>query len=388
MNKKWLTFITAALLALFLVACNGEDLSETIEDVADQVGEVADNVAENAEEISEAVEETVEEASDMAEEVMSDGPIVASGAGFIDRALAGEFEGTTVTMLGPVTDEDEVKLNATVAEFEAATGIDLVYEGTKEFEAIVTTRVEGGDAPDIVDFPQPGLLANFVRAGHVVDLNDQFPAGYLEDQYIQSWLDMATIEGEMAGVWHRVFGKSQVWYPKAAWDEAGYPIPETFDELVEVMDMIVADGDTPWCIGIESGAATGWTATDWTEEMMLRTTSLENYDAWVAGELPFDSPEVKGAIEAWSNIWFNDDYVRGGREQIATTFFGDSPNGMFEDPPKCWMHKQGSFITSFFTEGVEAGVDFDFFYLPPIGCLLYTSPSPRDKRQSRMPSSA
>ena len=235
MNKKWLTFVTAALLALFLVACNGEDLSTTIEDVAEQVGEVADEVAENAEEISEAVEETVEEAADMAEEVMSDGPIVAGGAGFIDRALAGEFEGTTVTMLGPVTDEDEVKLNATVAEFEAATGIDLVYEGTKEFEAIVTTRVEGGDAPDIVDFPQPGLLANFVRAGHVVDLNDHFPAGYLEDQYIQSWLDMATIEGEMAGVWHRVFGKSQVWYPKAAWDEAGYPIPETFDELVEVM---------------------------------------------------------------------------------------------------------------------------------------------------------
>ena len=65
--------------------------------------------------------------------------LLDDGAGFIDRALAGEFAGTTVTMLGPITDEDEVKLNATVAEFEAATGIDLVYEGTKEFEAIVTT---------------------------------------------------------------------------------------------------------------------------------------------------------------------------------------------------------------------------------------------------------
>ena len=133
------------------------------------------------------------------------------------------------------------------------------------------------------------------------------------------------------------------------------------------MDMIVSDGDTPWCIGIESGAATGWAATDWTEEMMLRTTSLENYDAWVAGDLPFNSPEVTAAIEAWSDIWFNDDYVFGGREQIATTFFGDSPAAMFEDPPKCWMHKQGSFITSFFPEGNEAGVDYDFFYLPPIG---------------------
>ena len=47
---------------------------------------------------------------------------------------------------------------------------------------------------------------------------------------------------------------------------------------------IADDGDPAWCIGIESGAATGWAATDWTEEMMLRTTSLENYDAWVAGD--------------------------------------------------------------------------------------------------------
>ena len=30
----------------------------------------------------------------------------------------------------------------------------------------------------------------------------------------------------------------------------------------------------------------------------------------------------------------------------------------------------------------------DNFFPPPYLCLLYTSPSPRDKRQSRMPSSA
>src|SRR3972149_1989316 len=84
-------------------------------------------------------------------------------------------------------------------------------------------------------------------------------------------------------------------------------------------------------------AATGWPATDWTEEMMLRTTSLENYDAWVAGTLPFDSPEVKQAIETWSELWFNDAFVNGGRPSLASTLFGDAPRPMFDDPPKCWM---------------------------------------------------
>ena len=106
--------------------------------------------------------------------------------------------------------------------------------------------------------------------------------------------------------------------------------------------------------------------TDWIEDVMLRTTSLENYDKWVAGELKFNSPEVKKALSYITAIWFNDAYVYGGRESIPTTFFGDAPTPMFDSPPKCWLHRQGNFITSFFPEGKEAGVDYDFFYLPPI----------------------
>jgi alpha-glucoside transport system substrate-binding protein len=188
--------------------------------------------------------------------------------------------------------------------------------------------------------------------------------------YIQSWLDMGTMEGPdgpiMAGVWGRANGKSLVFYPKAEFDAAGYAVPETWDDLMVLTEQIAADGDTPWCIGIESGAATGWALTDWIEDVMLRTTSLENYDKWVAGELPFNSPEVKKALSYITAIWFNDDYVYGGQASIPTTFFGDAPTPMFDSPPNCWMHRQGNFITSFFPEGKVAGEDYDFFYLPPI----------------------
>ena len=120
-------------------------------------------------------------------------------------------------------------------------------------------------------------------------------------------------DGEiMAGVWRRFNGKSLVFYPKAAFEAAGYEVPTTWDELMALTQTIADDGDPAWCIGIESGVATGWAATDWTE-MMLRTTSLENYDAWVTGDLPFASPEVK-CCRTWSEIWLNDDYVFGGTD--------------------------------------------------------------------------
>ena len=287
------------------------------------------------------------------------------------NAYNGDYKGTVVTMNGPFTDEDAVKFNNSIKTFEEATGIDIQYEGSKEFEASISVRVQAGDAPDIADFPQPGLLNTFVKQGKVVPATDLVPEAWLAENYLQSWRDMATMAGtdgtaQEYGVWHRFNGKSLVWYPKKAFEAAGYAVPTTWEELQALQDQIVSDGDTPWCVGIESGAATGWPATDWTEEFMLRTTSLENYDNWIKGELPFSSPEVKNAIESFAGIWNDDAMVQGGTAAIVTTFFGDSPAPMFEDPPKCWMHKQGNFITSFFPPEAKYGEDYGVFYLPGV----------------------
>ncbi|MCX7023084.1 MAG: ABC transporter substrate-binding protein [Spirochaetes bacterium] len=286
----------------------------------------------------------------------------------LSDAMAGKYKGTTISMAGPFTDNDAVKFNASMQAFMNRTGIKVEYEGSKEFEASIAIRIDGGNPPDIVDFPQPGLLENFVKKGKVIDLNKVLDMKKVKANYIQSWLDMATMTGPkgkiMAGVWGRVNAKSLVWYPKKEFDAAGYKVPKTWDEMLKLMAQIKKDGDTPWAIGIESGAATGWAATDWIEEMMLRTTSLENYDKWVTGKLKFDSPEVRKAIAAMETIWFADGMVYGGRKAIATTSFGDAPKVMFDTPPKAWLHKQGNFITSFFPNNLVAGVDYDFFYLP------------------------
>ena len=302
------------------------------------------------------------------------GPVLAQGMPKeLTDALAGKFKGAVVTAFGAFADADEVKFNQTVKAFEDATGIDIQYESSKQFEATIATRVDAGNTPDIVDFPQPGLMGNFAKTGKLVDLAKFMSSDYLKGQYLQSWLDMATKPGldgkpEMVGVWERVNVKSLVWYPKKAFDKAGYKIPTTWDEMTALQDKIVADGDTPWCIGIESGAATGWAATDWIEEVMLRTTSLENYDKWTTGALKFSSPEVKHAAKVVGSIWLNDKNVFGGRKAIVSTSFGDAPAPMFANPPKCWLHKQGNFIVSFFPKdmALKAGVDYDFFYLPPI----------------------
>lgn len=373
MNKKfWYTLILVTAMSMLLAACGGGQAPATEAPKAEPTkAEAKATEAPKAEPTKEEAKATeAPKAETTTEEAASEVPAELE---YLTRAYAGEFSGTTVTVDGPFTGDDETKFLESMKAFEDATGIDVQYIGSKEFETSISVRVDAGDPPDIADFPQPGLMAGFMAQGAIVDPTSWMDENYLKAQYNQSWLDMAIAPGpngtpQSGGIWHRFNTKSLVWYNKKAYDAAGYPIPTTWDELMDVTQQIADDGDTAWCIGMESGVATGWVATDWTEEMMLRTTSLENYDKWVAGDLKFSSPEVKHAIETWSELWFNPDYVLGGRDAIVSTFIGDSPVPMFDDPPKCWFHRQANWIVSFFpdNENMTYGVDYDFFYFPPV----------------------
>jgi alpha-glucoside transport system substrate-binding protein len=171
-------------------------------------------------------------------------------------------------------------------------------------------------------------------------------------------------EEHLYGVFYKVDVKSLVWYVPDNFDDFDYEVPETMEELKALTEQMVADGETPWCIGLGSGGATGWPATDWVEDMMLRTQPPEVYDQWVSNEIPFTDPAVVDAIDEFG--WFarNDDFVAGGAGVVASTDFRDSPKGLFASPPQCFMHRQASFIPAFFPEDAEVGLDVDFFYFP------------------------
>lgn len=280
----------------------------------------------------------------------------------------GDLSGTTVTVLGAVIDQDEDRFLESIAKFEEETGVDVVYEGSGDFEQLVTLRIEGGNPPDMIMFPQPGLMVDLAREGHLVDISGVVDVADLESKYSQAWIDLGTVDGTLYGIWYRASLKSLVWYPVPEFDDSGYAIPESWDEMIALSDQIVADGSTPWCIGMESATATGWVGTDWIEDIMLRTAGGEKYDQWVAGELKFDSPEVRRAFELFGDIIFTDGYVLGGTTAIVTTPFGDAPNPMFNEPPSCWLHRQANFIAGFFPEDVQEDVEAhaNIFYFPPI----------------------
>ena len=291
---------------------------------------------------------------------------LCAGAVHADSHLSGVEITVSGTWLSP---EAEI-VNEIFDLFEAQTGASVSYVGSDSFEQQVIIDAEAGSAANISVFPQPGLAADLASRGFLTPL-EEGSAEWIAENYAagQSWVDLGTYadangDPQLYGMFFRVDLKSLVWYSPENFEDAGYEIPQTMEELKALNDQIVADGGTPWCIGLGSGAATGWPATDWVEDMMLRTQPPEVYDAWVKNELPFNSPEVIAAIDEFGAFALNDDYVAGGAGAVATTDFHDSPKGLFSSPPQCYMHRQASFIPAFFPEGTEIGEDVDFFYFP------------------------
>ncbi|HVD71102.1 MAG TPA: extracellular solute-binding protein, partial [Actinomycetota bacterium] len=239
---------------------------------------------------------------------------------------------------------------------DAQSDYTVELEADGNFEQDVKIRAQAGTL-DLAMLPQPGALPDLVATGNAVSMEDMgFDISQLEATFGKPFMDLGVVDGKHYEIPTNINLKSMIWYPKDDFDKAGYTVPKTWDELMALSDQIVADGGTPWCAGFQSEGSSGWPATDWMEDIMLRTAGPDTYDKWVKHEIPFNDPAVLTAAQDFGGVMFHPNYVLGGAANTASLAFGDAPLPMFDTPPGCWLHRQASFIPAFFPETAKAGV--------------------------------
>ncbi|HET7830655.1 MAG TPA: ABC transporter substrate-binding protein [Candidatus Limnocylindrales bacterium] len=280
-----------------------------------------------------------------------------SASGFQFEQLGG-----AVSVVGSWSGSEQDSFLAMVKPWEEGTGAKVNYTGSRDLSAQLTAGIAAGNLPDLAGLPGPGLMKEWYDQGALkpldfVDLNtyaSSTPAGFAD-------LGKAD-DGKLIGIFTKAAVKGLIYYATKTFPEA--PSAATWDELNQVAAS-KATGDTKeWCIGLESGAASGWPGTDWLEDIVLRQSGPDVYDAWVKGEQKWTSPEIKQAFQTFGEALNN---AHGGTKYVVNTNFGKAANPMFDDPPGCLFHHQASFITDFFKN--EAGAkdgDFDFIPFPDI----------------------
>ena len=353
MKSMWLKMF-AALFALALVAsaCGSDSPVDSADDIVSDDDDGGDGGEEE-----EAMEDEEEEAmEDEDEEAMEDE----------DEAMEDEGEAAVVTVTGPERDESEAgAIQEVLSAFGEENGIEITYTGDADWEANIDIQVEGNNPPNLSIFPQPGKLADFAREGSVVPLADNVVAGM---DWSEAWTTFGNVDGVQFGAPVKADLKSLVWYKPQAFADNGYEIPTTFDDFVALTATMISDGNTPLCVGIESGQATGWTYTDWVEDMVLRQHGADVYDGWVTNDVPFDDPQIIESMQTVLDLWNTDGMVFASGGSIAATAFQDNGQPLVDG--QCMMHRQASFYSAFIPEGTafaDGSADaVDVFYFPDI----------------------
>lgn len=286
--------------------------------------------------------------------------VIATGC-----ARGGSDTGPQLEIFGPYREVEADNFAASLLEFELSTGIEVRYTGSADFVRDLRQRVTSGtSAPDIAIVPQPGLVRELIDGRLLVEF-DESTRTALEEAFSDEMLDALTVEGGSYSAPYRQSVKSLVWYRPSLFERSGWEIPETLDELSELVEQITHDDAVaPWCFSMESGTATGWAATDWVEDLVLRRAGPEIYDEWTTGNRGFGDLRVSDAFAEFDDLVIDTGRSAGGLPTILEEPVSDGSGPLFGDEPGCAMYKQASFAESWFPDGAVTGGEVDFFVLP------------------------
>ncbi|SCL34771.1 alpha-glucoside transport system substrate-binding protein [Micromonospora pallida] len=237
---------------------------------------------------------------------------------------------------------------AVLRDFEEQTGIVVDYQGTRDVSQVLRSGVDRGSPPHVAVLPRLNDLQTYVPSRKLHPLDDVLGDHGGADLAPQ----LVTLQGQVYGLSVNVVPKSLVWYARDQRPELPQRPPATWEELV------AADGQrTRWCLGMSAPPLSGWPGTDWIEDLFLHRWGARTYQAWTAGDVAWDSPQMRAVWQAWGAV------ARTSTPNALLTGFNVAGLGMFAQPPECHLDHQGSYIVHDYRR--QAPNRFDFFPFPP-----------------------
>jgi alpha-glucoside transport system substrate-binding protein len=267
----------------------------------------------------------------------------------------------TVSVLGTWTGAELDAFRRVVAPFEARTGISVGYSVTTDLASELDQRLAAGDPPDIAGLTGPAHLARLAASGVLQELTGTPEMdGYVRET-APAFVRLGMVDERLVGAFVKATLKGLVWHGPAA---AHLGEPDGWDDLLRTAARFSTDRTRPWCVGLDSPGAPGWSGTDWIENILLRQSGTRAWDAWVGGSLPWTAPEIRAAFSTYLDV-VAPDVVAGGVDGALTTDALDAGDGLFGDPADCLYTQGASFQPALFqARGWAPGRDYDFFPMP------------------------
>jgi alpha-glucoside transport system substrate-binding protein len=276
---------------------------------------------------------------------------------------------TTLSLLTTWGGEEQDSFKAVVAPFTQRTGIKVNITATRDLDAQLTILLRGNNPPDIAILPNPGKMQQLASQHKLIALDSFLDMNQVHNDYAKSWTDLGSSNGKLYAIFFKAANKGTVWYSPKQFQTDGYQTPASWQDMINLSNTIAGKGKFPWSMGVESGAASGWPATDWVAEILVNQSGPDTYDKWVAHQIPWTDASVKNAFQYFGQIAHGNHYINGAPQSILATGFEPASYGPFKSPPDSYMYYLGDFAQGFITKqfkSLQPQTDFNFFPFPTI----------------------
>ncbi|HEY0119303.1 MAG TPA: extracellular solute-binding protein [Cellulomonas sp.] len=272
-------------------------------------------------------------------------------------AAAENFSGTTLNIEATWSGAEQANFQAVLDKFASDTGAKINYTSFGDNGAtVIGTQVEGGNPPDIAVVGQPALLTQLATAGTIKPLGADTLAA-VQKNYSKDWADLATVNGQVYGVFFKAANKSTVWYNKDLYDQAGATVPTTWDDFLKQLQTISDSGYS----GISIGADVGWPITDWFENVYLQTAGAAKYDQLTKHQIPWTDQSVTDALTVLKQLFGNAQLVEPGAVQRT---FPESVTEVFGATPKAATVYEGDFVATNIADDGHSTVGKNALFYP------------------------
>lgn len=288
-----------------------------------------------------------------------------------DIDCMGVEKGAEISMVYQWSGDEEEKFNRILQPFVDACDVKINPE-TMQHPYDLERRVYFDTPPDVAFWPFWNVKVLEPYQGKMFGkyLDQLFPMtelGVHEENYDDLWVNLGSINDQWLALPVKAHPKTLIWYSPAKFEEFGYSVPDTWDGLNNLVEQMVADDRTPWSMGIESGETTGWTGTDFIQDIILVKQGPDFVRGIIDSSVPYNDPRVQEAWEIYGEWATNSNYTPNGADGTLSTGVNDAILSVFSEPPEALMVKQSGLAGASITEtypDLEYGTDYGFFVIP------------------------
>tara|TARA_A100001011_G_scaffold342360_1_gene375824 strand:+ start:118 stop:1383 length:1266 start_codon:yes stop_codon:yes gene_type:complete len=273
------------------------------------------------------------------------------------------YKPADVVIAGPqLTDleyfEEELKI------IEDSTGLKIKYEIHSDIETHVIENQNS--AIDIAIIPNPQGAVNLGERGIVKSIGSILTEEKMNNYYSTHLQEITTSRNtnKNYGAFFRLFPNTMIWYSIEKFEAIGSPEFKTYEDILSYTNNYSKDGKNLWCLDIESGASTGWIATNWLEDLILSEYGVEIYDEWTNQNIPSSSDEILNSINSIGKLVFTENAIYGTNKRIVRKEFRNNYNNLLNENVDCVFSWGGHYASFYMPQDKKFGKDYDFFKFP------------------------